>query len=102
MNKNIAETLGRFLKSQQPVLKLMGPVPDGLMPQPLPVQVCTNVMEGTDKDGKRTQWIALQVSTPQGVNFYLLDLNVAQELSDHIANAISNAKSGLVVVPVPQ
>jgi hypothetical protein len=99
VNKNIAETLGRFIKPQQPTLSLITPVPDGLIPQPLPTLVGTTVMDGTDNEGKRTQWIGLQFSTPQGVNFFMLPISVAQEVADNIATAVRQAKSGLVVPP---
>lgn len=97
MPKSHGDLLERFLRPQpQPKLDLVGAVPDGLCPQPLPMSiVCSTV---TSADG-RQQLVVMQVATPSGVQFYLMDAALAQTVSDNLATVARRAASDIVVVP---
>jgi hypothetical protein len=85
----------RIPPTQLDSLPLLGKIPAGLVPQPLPLSFSTSAVQGSDGKGL----VAIQMTTPGGVQFYFFDPASAKKFAEFILMSARTAETGLVVPP---
>ena len=82
-------------KQAQPVLPLVGEIPPGMCPQPLPVWVTS----GAVQVGEGQRMIIMQMATPAAVSFYIVTPEQAKGIAEGLLEMARAAESGIVIVP---